>query len=294
MEPAEGRVAMRVLRAEALGLCFGVRDALTAARAVADPSGVTIHGELVHNEHVLRELADRGFRSSPEDRREAPGTAAVLVTAHGISERERARLLAAGKRLIDTTCPLVSHVHRAAQELQAEGRYVVVIGKRGHVEVRGIVDDLERSEVVSAPEDARCYGHGRIGVVCQTTVPIGTARQVLEAIQARNPEADVCFRDTVCAPTKRRQAALEELLARVDAMVVVGGRNSNNTRQLVAACERARVRALHVQAASDVEPAWFAGCRVVGLTAGTSTLDATVDEVERALASIPADEEQAT
>src|SRR5262245_45384636 len=98
---------MKVLEADEMGFCFGVRDALAAARAVDDPGSVTIHGELVHNEAVLDELAGRGFRLSPESTRGVPDTPRVLVTAHGISDAERARLEGAGKRLIDTTCPLV-------------------------------------------------------------------------------------------------------------------------------------------------------------------------------------------
>ena len=114
---------MLIIRAEEMGLCFGVRDALRTTDAVRDPTLVTIHGELVHNPRVARRLGKAGFRQSPEDSRgSAPTTPLVLITAHGVSDAERRRLAVANKELIDTTCPLVRRVHDAAQELQAEGR----------------------------------------------------------------------------------------------------------------------------------------------------------------------------
>lgn len=278
---------MRVLQASSLGFCFGVRDALAAALAAAEPRATTVHGELVHNETVQALLAARGLRQSPEAERGIPATANVLITAHGISERERTRLLSAGKHLIDTTCPLVQRVHAAATRFAAQGRFVVVIGKPGHVEVRGIVEDLPESAVVAGEADVRSFGRSRIGIVCQTTVPIAVARALARSIRAANPDADVEFADTVCEPTKQRFAAVEELLPQVDAFVVVGGRNSNNTLQLVHLCQRAGVRVLHVQGAADVAPEHLRGYATVGLAAGTSTLDATIAEVHQALLALP-------
>src|SRR5947208_3563901 len=124
---------MEIIRASAMGMCFGVRDALRVADAVAEPALVTIHGELVHNEEVLADLERRGFSATPESARSAiPEGPAVLITAHGISDRERRRLREAGKALIDTTCPLVRLVHEAARRFEREGDFVVVIGRRGH------------------------------------------------------------------------------------------------------------------------------------------------------------------
>jgi 4-hydroxy-3-methylbut-2-enyl diphosphate reductase len=111
-------------------------------------------------------------------------------------------------------------------------------------------------------------------------------QQIRAAVAERNPDADIRFVDTVCHPTKDHQKALETLLEQVEAMVVVGGRNSNNTRELVARCEERGVPAFHIQSAADLEPAWFVGVETVGLTAGTSTLDATIDEVYEALVAM--------
>jgi len=276
---------MEVIVAEALGLCFGVRDALEQVAAVPDPEGVTVYGELVHNDEVNRRLDERGFRRMPESGRAqaVPETPAVLVTAHGISHAERTRLAAAGKRLLDTTCPLVQRAHEAALQLDAEGCFVLVIGRRGHVEVQGLTGDLQRWEVVESPEEVRCYDAGRIGVICQTTTPEPLVQAVLEAVRARNPGKVIRFVDTVCRPTRERQEALGLLLPDVEALVVVGGRNSRNTRELAEAARARGVPTLQVANAADLDPAWFNGYRTVGLTAGTSTLDETIAEVHRAL-----------
>jgi 4-hydroxy-3-methylbut-2-enyl diphosphate reductase len=279
---------MRVIRAEVLGMCFGVRDALKTIEQVSAPELVTIHGELVHNEVVLAQLDERGFHRALESSRNEPcETPAVLITAHGVSEKERQRLQVLGKRLIDTTCPLVARVHKAAQSLREEGYHVIVIGKRGHVEVRGIVEDLESYDVVETADQVRAYDQERLGVICQTTASAHTVATVRAEIARKNPEALIRFIDTVCHPTKDHQRALEDLIARVEVMVVVGGKSSNNTKELVATCRRRGLAAFHVQSADDIDASWFEGFDVVGLTAGTSTLDATINEVHEALLALP-------
>ena len=278
---------MNVIRAEEMGMCFGVRDALRATQSVSDPKLVTIHGELVHNPRVAKQLWDAGFRQSRENSRDAAvGTPMVLITAHGVSNAERHRLAAANKALIDTTCPLVRRAHDAAQALRAEGRHVLLVGKAGHVEVRGIVEDLDSYDVIETPEEVGCYQSRRLGIVCQTTMPPDVFADVCARVRRRNPLADIRVIDTVCRPTKLRQLSVLDLVRRVDAVVVVGGRNSNNTRWLVRVCCEHGTPALHVESAEDLDPAWFADVRTVGLTAGTSTLDETIDEVHRALECI--------
>ena len=278
---------MKVIRADEMGMCFGVRDALSATGAVSDPTLVTIHGELLHNPLVTRRLAEAGFRQSPESSRSSTaGTPLVLITAHGISDAERRRLAGANKQLIDTTCPLVRRAHDAAQELQAEGRHVLVIGKAGHVEVEGIVDDLNSYDVVGEASEVDRYESLRLGIVCQTTMPPDLIADVYACVRRRNPLADIRVIDKVCQPTKLRQRALLDLVRRVNAVVVVGGRSSNNTRRLVRLCLEHRTPVLHVESADDLELPWFEHVRAVGLTAGTSTLDETIDEVHRALERI--------
>ncbi len=281
---------MRVIRADVLGMCFGVRDSLAVIDQIAEPQGITIHGELVHNEVVQLQLHARGFamRTEAERKHVLPETPAVLITAHGISDRERNRLQAAGKVLVDTTCPLVKRVHQAAQALEAEGCFVLVIGRRGHVEVEGIVEDLQDFDVIESAVEVRAYPSTRLGIVCQTTATQRSVAAIRAAVAALNPGAQIKFIDTVCLPTKEHQRSLENLLDRVEAVVVVGGQTSNNTRQLVARCHERGKPALHVQSAEELDPGWFKPFAIVGLTAGTSTLFDTIDEVHRALVWIGA------
>jgi 4-hydroxy-3-methylbut-2-enyl diphosphate reductase len=212
-----------------------------------------------------------------------PETPLVLITAHGVSDTERQRLAGSGKQLVDTTCPLVTRVHKAALELQAVGYHVLVIGRRGHVEVQGIIEDLHSFDLIQRPDEVQRYPHDRLGIVCQTTSPARHVQKIREAVAAHNPHAEIRFVDTVCHPTKDHQRALERLAEQVDVMVVVGGWNSNNTRELVAFCREKNIPSFHVQGAADLRPEWFAECATVGLTAGTSTLDATIEEVRKAL-----------
>jgi 4-hydroxy-3-methylbut-2-enyl diphosphate reductase len=278
---------MKVIRAEVMGMCFGVRDALKAIEDIDRPEAVTIHGELVHNEAVLVTLGARGFHMVGEsDRGGLPQTDTVLITAHGVSDRERRRLEAAGKRLVDTTCPLVTRAHTAAQKLRAEGYHVLLIGRRGHVEVQGVVEDLDSYDVIQSPDDVRRYPHRKLGIMCQTTTPARLAARVRSAVAELNPDAEIRFVDTVCHPTKDHQRSLEALLGEVEAMVVVGGKNSNNTKELAARCRERGLPAYHVQGADDLRREWFDGVDIVGLTAGTSTLDTTIDDVYQALLEI--------
>ena len=278
---------MRDLRAAAMGMCFGVLDALERTREVVAPEYVTVLGELVHNEQIVSELDARGFHGQPEtDRERLPGTAQVLVTAHGISSARRASLVSSGKTLIDTTCPLVRLAHDAAVELAGEGRHVVVIGKRGHVEVQGIVEDLASYSVVERPAEVECHDCGRLGVICQTTTRPELAEEVLDELERRNPDADIRTIDTICQPTRERQVAVDDLVDRVDVLVVVGGKSSNNSKQLVARAEARGCPAHLVQTAADVKDEWFDANEIVGLTAGTSTPPEAIDAVHEALTRI--------
>lgn len=281
---------MQIILADVLGMCFGVRDALAVIDDIDRPDAVTIHGELVHNEKVIDQLQERGFRMIEEARRTSlPVTDTVLITAHGVSRKERRRLEQAGKRLIDTTCPLVTRAHDAAQKLQREGYHVLVIGKPGHVEVQGIVEDLDDFTILQTVDEVRAYPHRKLGIMCQTTTQADHAQRIRKAVETKNPHAEVRFSDTICHPTKDHQKALEKLLDRVQAVVVVGGRNSNNTKQLARRCEERGVPAFHVQDADDLRPEWFDGIEVVGLTAGTSTLETTIRRVHEALVALPSE-----
>ena len=274
--------SFRILRAEHLGMCFGVRDAIALARSEAARRPLTVLGNLVHNETVLADLRARGIRL--ERQLDAVGTAAVMITAHGASDRALADIRGRGHAVIEATCPLVHHAHRSLAALVREGCHPVVIGQRGHVEVRGLTEDHPGCDVVLSETDiAQLTPRARFGVVAQTTQPIARVRELVACLRHHFPEAEVVFRDTVCQPTKQRQQAAEELARQCDVVLVIGGAQSNNTRELVATCRHHCERVHHIQNAADVCADWFHGAATVGLTAGTSTPDTVIDAVEAAL-----------
>jgi 4-hydroxy-3-methylbut-2-enyl diphosphate reductase len=265
-------------------MCFGVKDAISTVMAMEHPDSATVYGQLVHNGEVLERIKARGFSMLGErERISSVSTPNVVITAHGLSDKERRLLEASGKTLIDTTCPLVQRVHDIAKGLQEQGYWVIVVGRKDHVEVKGIVGDLERFAVVERPEDVLIYPADRIAVVCQTTTPPSLLDALFETISRKNAGKTIRLIDTICRPTRERQEAVEELSPRVQALVVVGGRNSNNTRELRALGEKAGLPCFQVEKASELQPEWFYGFDTVGLTAGTSTLDQTIDEVHNAL-----------
>jgi 4-hydroxy-3-methylbut-2-enyl diphosphate reductase len=273
---------MRILRAQHLGMCFGVRDAIQLARTEAARSPLTILGDLVHNETVLDDLAGRGIRTTrrPEEVR----TAAVMITAHGASHRAIAAVEDRGLRVVEATCPLVHFAHRCVDELVRRGCHPVVVGKRDHVEVRGLTEDLAAFDVILTSADVEALReYPRYGVVAQTTQPVERVRQLVELLRRRFPGSEVVFRDTVCQPTKQRQLAAIQLACRCDVVVVIGGAHSNNTRELVDTCARHCGRVHHVQTAADLRAEWFEDADTVGFTAGTSTPDETIRELEQAL-----------
>lgn len=274
---------MEIVMAESLGMCFGVRDAVEAALASPHGEELTVLGELVHNAQVQERLQEAGIRSVPSP--DAPvATPRVMITAHGIAPSTVARLRERGLRVEDTTCPLVRHAHRCLERLVARGYFPVVVGDPRHVEVRGLVGDLAEYAVLAGPEEVgQLAGRGRLGVISQTTQPLDRVREVVGAIRAAFPDAEVRFVDTVCRPTKERQEAARRLAARCDVVIVVGGRNSNNTRELARRCEAEGARVFHVETAADLRPEWLAGAESVGLTAGTSTPDDIIDAVHQAL-----------
>ena len=273
---------MKILRASHLGMCFGVRDAIDLAQQTARHEPLTVFGDLVHNPTVLERLHTQGVQI--ERQAAAISTVAVMITAHGASERARRQLADTGRRVIEATCPLVHAAHRAVARLVRDGFHPVIIGKRDHVEVRGLTEDLAAFDVVLSPEDIDALpDKPRYGVAAQTTQPIERVRELAGMVRRRFPQAEVRFIDTVCQPTKLRQHAAEEIAQHSDVVVVIGGANSNNTRELVATCGRFCPRVHHVQTAEDLLPTWFDGAATVGITAGTSTPDDVIDAVEARL-----------
>jgi 4-hydroxy-3-methylbut-2-enyl diphosphate reductase len=251
---------------------------------------LTILGDLVHNETVLAELRARNVRIQNDAREVATQT--VMITAHGASERKLGAVRQRGLHVLEATCPLVTVAHRAVAKLVREGFHPVIIGKHDHVEVRGLTEDLAEFDVVLSEGDVlQLAGRPSFGIAAQTTQPIDRVRHLVGLIRRRFPNSEIRFVDTVCQPTKQRQHAAAELAQQSDVVIVIGGAHSNNTRELVATCSRYCARVHLVQTAADLRPEWFEYLKTVGLTAGTSTPDRLVDDVERWLRHFTADVE---
>ena len=277
---------MKVIVAEHFGMCFGVRDAIAQAEELTRDGSLTILGELVHNPVVRERLRTQGAREGSLDQMQADSQR-VMITAHGASDLKRESWRAAGFDVFDGTCPLVRQAHEHLKRLVAAGFFPVVIGQAGHVEVRGLTEDFPEACIICRAADiSKLPPRKRYGVISQTTQPIEHVRALVAQIQKHNPVAEVRFADTVCKPTKDRQSALQKLIGEADMIVVVGGRESNNTLQLVERCRASGRRAIHVERPEELDAVDFAGVKMVGLTAGTSTMFETVQAVRDRLLQI--------
>jgi 4-hydroxy-3-methylbut-2-enyl diphosphate reductase len=179
----------------------------------------------------------------------------------------------------------VHKAHAALRDLVDAGYAPLVIGKPGHIEVRGLVGDFPHAKVVQNVEAVRELNirSNKIGVIAQTTQQTENVNEIIDALRLRFSGAEVKFIDTVCRPTKERQSALLELCSKVNVVIVVGGKNSNNTAQLAAKCRKLGCVAYHVQKPSDLLNEWFTGVNKVGLTAGTSTPDEDIYLIKKKL-----------
>ncbi len=264
-------------------MCFGVRDAIALAIKQAASEPITILGDLVHNEAVLAQLRGRGIQFQ-NDARDVT-TPTVMITAHGASARRVNAAREQGLNVLSATCPLVHVAHRAVKQLVRDGFHPVIIGKRDHVEVRGVTEDLAEFDVVWSEEDVeQLKWRARFGIAAQTTQPIERVRYLVGMIRGRFPDSEVRFVDTVCQPTKQRQHAAVELAQQCSVVIVIGGAHSNNTQELVQTCARHCERVQHVQTADDLREDWFHLDDTVGITAGTSTPDAVIQDIEQRLA----------
>ncbi len=284
---------MNVIRASHLGMCFGVRDAITLALQHAGAAPLTILGDLVHNPTVLATLRDQGIAMAGNVAE--VGTQMVMITAHGASARTLAATRARGLDIVEATCPLVHVAHRAIRALVRDGYHPVIIGQRHHVEVLGMTEDLDDFHVVLSDHDVEeLGGYPRLGVAAQTTQPVERVRHLAALIRRRWPQSDVRVIDTVCEPTKQRQLAAARLARQSDVVIVVGGAHSNNTRELVNTCRAHCSRVHHVQTEADLRADWFSAAATVGITAGTSTPDAVIDHIDRRVRELGSRQAQST
>jgi 4-hydroxy-3-methylbut-2-enyl diphosphate reductase len=273
---------MKIIRATHLGMCFGVKDAITLALETARQEPVTVLGDLVHNSTVLRELRTAGIHF--EQRPDSVHTGTVMITAHGASSQMINETREKGLKVLEATCPLVHFAHRSLHRLVKQGFHPVVIGLEHHVEVRGITGDFPGADVILSMEDiSRMKPRAKFGMISQTTQPIEKVRRLVQQLRAQFPAAEIQFADTVCQPTKQRQTAAVELAQQSTVVVVIGGAHSNNTRELVRTCGEFCGRVHHIQTEAELLANWFRPEDTVGITAGTSTPDQVIEAVANRL-----------
>jgi 4-hydroxy-3-methylbut-2-enyl diphosphate reductase len=275
---------MIVKRAKVLGRCMGVRRAVDLAQdtAAREKGVVYTLGPLIHNPQAVRELADKGVVALSES--ELDGRVegkAVVIRAHGVPPELRERLDRLGARIVDATCPRVLASQRRARDFALRGYSVAIAGDAGHGEVTGISGYAPGAVVVGGPEEARAAElREPVALIAQTTIKREEYEAIRDALAERFPYLEVV--DSICPCTGERLAALEELAAEVDAIVVVGGRNSANTARLYSSALTLCRNAWLVETAAELPAEAFARERI-GLTAGASTPESLIDEVEAAL-----------
>ena len=276
---------MQVIKATELGFCMGVRRSVEMMEGAAEELGqITSLGSTVHNPQVVDKLRSRGVEVIAT--LEAIDARPVAITAHGVGPQVLRELEARGASIVDTTCPIVTRAQQWAKKLTDEGFGVIVFGDPEHKEVRGILG-WASGKVITMKTEAELdaplpdWMPSRVGVLSQTTETEGHfalfVQKLLTAHMDRISELRVI--NTLCNATTSQQAATAELAKDVDLMIVVGGRESANTRHLAEVSRERGVETYHVESAAEIEAAWLPGREKVGVAAGASTPDAVIDEV---------------
>jgi 4-hydroxy-3-methylbut-2-enyl diphosphate reductase len=283
--------ARRVLLAAPRGYCAGVDRAVVAVEQALEHYGapVYVRKEIVHNRHVVETLAARGA-VFVEETDEVPEGARVVFSAHGVSPAVRAAAQARSLRTIDATCPLVTKVHKEAVRFAADDLDVLLIGHVGHEEVEGTQGEApEHVQVVGSPDavaDVVVRDERRVVWISQTTLSVDETMETVRRLRERFPHLMDPPSDDICYATQNRQVAVKKLAPECDVVITVGSANSSNSVRLVEVALDAGARASYrVDTAAQVDPAWLADARTVGVTSGASVPEILVRDVLDLLAA---------
>lgn len=274
----------RILLANPRGFCAGVKRAIetveTALRRAGAP--VYVFHEIVHNTHVVRELGEKGavFVDRVED---VPRGNLIIFSAHGVSPKERAVAEHRGLKVVDATCPLVTKVHVEARRFAREGRTILLVGHEGHEEVVGTMGEApENIRVLISARDVEKI-HVRnpemVAVITQTTLSLDETTEVMEAIMGRFPNVVTPAKKDICYATTNRQTAVKEMAPFCDMILVIGSRNSSNSKRLAEVAESCHTKAHLIDDVKGIEPQWLEKVRTLGITAGASAPEHLVTEL---------------
>jgi 4-hydroxy-3-methylbut-2-enyl diphosphate reductase len=268
------------------GFCWGVERALEVARKAAAeaPGPINTLGPLIHNPGVIAELQRQGIGMIDRSEEATEGT--VILRSHGVPKEMKEQLCAGGLHVLDATCRFVTSAQEKAAGLRAQGYLVVILGERDHPEVLALRSYAGEESIVAetSADLPDTLPSPRVGLVVQTTQ---SRERLSELVAYLAPRArELLVHNTICSATEQRQTAAIAMAREVDVVVVVGGRNSGNTRRLAELCAAEQRRTHHVESADEIDPSWLRGARVVGITAGASTPPDQIEGVARRLREI--------
>jgi 4-hydroxy-3-methylbut-2-enyl diphosphate reductase len=276
---------MKVILAKYAGFCPGVKRAwsLVEKTVQGKPDSVYILGELIHNKQAIQRLSKWGIKTI-NSLKEIRGKGAVIIRAHGEPPQTYQKLKKLKLKIIDTTCPSVARVQRLANQLEKEGYLVIVCGENDHPEARATVGYTKKGIIVGSIEEATKIPSGKkIGIVSQTTFSPTVFEQICRLLKKKS--SGFKSLGTICNFTQQAQKEAKEIAKKVDLMIVVGGKHSSNTKRLAEVCQKI-IPTYHIETAKELKKEWFMGAKKVGLTAGASTPDWIIKEVQRKLKTI--------
>ena len=276
---------MKIIVAKDAGYCFGVRDAVNMAYDATEKYGsVYMLGDIVHNERVVKDLANAGAKVV-ETLDDVANDSPILFRAHGTVNELWDESKQKNMNVIDATCPLVHEIHREVKKLAVDGRQIIVIGDHGHDEVVAIADQVEKTVIVATPEEAHNLKKmKKAGVVSQSTQTIENVQEIMNILMTK--VFDLHFVNTICFPTKRNQAQIKTLAETSDVMIIIGSFTSANSKRLTQLALEKNKNSYQVTCANDVKREWFDGVKQVGISAGASTPDELIDEVKEKISMI--------
>jgi len=278
---------MKINLARSAGFCFGVKRALTIAlKTAASKAQVSMLGDIVHNEDVVRQINERGIKKI---KKLLPQKGKILlIRAHGVSlgTLERARRL--GYKIVDATCPMVKEIHKIVRKMHHKGYKIIVIGDRKHDEVQGIVGQINsKAIVIDAARSIPLKIIKRIDKACVVSQSTQNLEKVLRLVSALKLHIkDLEFFNTICMPTRMKQEEIKKMPLENDVMIIIGSRTSANTKRLYEISKTLNSRTYWIRSKRDIRRDWFKDAKTVGITAGASTPDSTTKGVIRFLKQI--------
>ena len=275
---------MEVIVAKTAGFCFGVKRAVEQVYEQIEKADRPVYtfGPIIHNEQVVEDLAQKGVRViDTEEKLEAVRDAIVIIRSHGVGKHIYDLLERNGVTVVDATCPFVKKIHRIVQEQQAAGRRVIIVGNPEHPEVQGIRgwgnEGTLVVETADQIENLPVSTKDKLCIVAQTTFNYNKFQDLVEKFEKKG--YDILVLNTICNATQERQVEAKRIASEVDAMIVIGGRNSSNTQKLYEICRKECKNTYFIQTLGDFNPECVNSVRSVGITAGASTPNQIIEEV---------------